>query len=54
MCCYLIRFTDINAIRIVGCMHVVAILQFSYKPDAIFKLSYMNGNEIFRPPDVTY
>jgi hypothetical protein len=35
-------------------MQVVAILQFSYKHDAIFKFSYMQGDEIFRPTDMTY
>jgi len=51
---YVIRFRVVDTIRIVCCMDVVAILQFSCKPDDIFKFSYFYRNEIFFPLDMTY
>jgi len=54
MCCYVIRFCGINSIRIVCCMQVVTLLQFSYMPDDTFKFSLLHGNEIFPSPDMAY
>jgi hypothetical protein len=40
----LLGFVGKNTIGIVCCMHVVAILQFSYMPDDTFKFSFLHGN----------
>jgi len=40
----LLGFVGKNTVRIVCCMHVVAILQVSYMPDDTFKFSFLHGN----------